>query len=330
MKKRVSRDMVLFLILIPMFLAGAFYISSRAEKNLPSYTVNNKSRDGYSVFYETLKELGHPVERTMTPIQGQSFQTVQIVSEGGSFNINSNEIKEWVKEGGNIVYLTYKGVAFFETASVPERKGAVTIYNFGEGKIIVGDALALTNNALLKDKDKAYEIYKEISGLVRPIYFNEGYIYSQENKLSLWDYIPMDIKFIIYQLLLVLAAFFYYKGKRFGKPVPLYEEEERSENEYVYSAASLYRVGKCFDLMVENYYHSLLRELKCTPKDFLSTWEKEELPYLNKAEKVFKFIDTGAYKKRSKECIRIISLIEQLRKIVIKRRDSYWKTFKKI
>jgi hypothetical protein len=330
MKKKVSRDMLLFLILIPVFLVGAFYISSRLDKNLPSYTIDNKGREGYSVFYETLKELKLNVERTLTPVELQNSSSVQIVPSGGSFNLNNKEIKSWVEKGGSILYLTYGGIAILPEAGTPEIKDGLSIYKVGAGRIITADSAALTNNALIRNKAKAYIIYKEIAGLNKPISFNESYIYSDQKKVELWDYISLEIKFIIYQLIIVLAAFFYYKGRRFGRPVPLYEETERNENEYIYSAASLYRAAKCLDLMVENYYSSLLRELKCNSEEFLEVWRKKSLPDLDKAERVYEFIKNETYKKKSKECVNIISVIEQLRKIVRKRRETYWKTLKKV
>lgn len=330
MKKRVSRDMVLFLILIPVFFAGAFYISSRMDNKLPSYTIDNKGRDGYSVFYETLRELKEPVERTLKPVENEKTSTVQIVPAGGSFDLNSPKIRSWVEDGGNLLYLTYNGVGFLETTEMPKVLGSLTVYSIGKGEIIIADSSALTNINLIKNKNKAYEIYKEIAGKDKNIYFNESYIFSETVKLSLWDYIPVEIKFIIYQFLLVLGAFFYYKGKRFGPPIPLYEESEREENEYIYSAASLYRIAKCSDLMVDSYYKSLLRELKCSHEDFLNTWQREDLALFDKAEKVYYFIDRGNYEKRFQECINIVSIIEQLRKVVKKRRESYWKTLKKV
>lgn len=330
MKKKVSRDMLLFLILIPVFLTGAFYISSRLDKNLPSYAIDNKGREGYSVFYETLKELKLNTERTLTPVEFQNPSSIQIIPTGGGFNLNSGEVKKWLEKGGSILYLTYGGIAILPEVGTPEIKEGLTIYKVGAGRIIAADSSALTNNTLLTNKAKAYIVYKEIADLNKPIFFNESYIYSNQKKAELWDYISLEIKFIIYQLLIVLAAFFYYKGRRFGRAVPLYEETERNENEYIYSAASLYKLAKCLDLMVESYYNSLLRELKCNSEEFLDVWTKKDLPELHKAKKIYEFIKTEAYKKKSKECVNIISVIEQLRKIVRKRRESYWKTLKKV
>jgi hypothetical protein len=73
MKKRTNRDIILFFILIPLFIAGAFYISSRMDDKLPPYTVDNKGQLGYSVFYDALKELQHPVEKQLQPVDAQDM-----------------------------------------------------------------------------------------------------------------------------------------------------------------------------------------------------------------------------------------------------------------
>lgn len=330
MKKKISKDLILILILIPLFLIGAFYISSRMDNNLPQYTVENKGRLGYSVFFEALKELKHPVEKTIAELPYQDTNSIQIIVQAGSFDINSEEVKIWIENGGTLVYLTPENFQFIEYGGVPELKGNIRLYKHGKGIIIGADLDYITNRTLVTKKDNAYELYREMASLNKKIYFNESHIYAQKIQSSLWDIIPLGLKFIIYQFLLVLAAFFYYKGKRFGKPIPLYEEVERNENEYLYSAASLYKQAKCWDLMFDIYYKSFLKELNCSEEDFLQCWEREKLPSLNKAQRVYEFAKSQGTKRKAKEYMQIVSTIEGLRKILSKRRESYWKTLKKI
>ncbi|MCM8710299.1 hypothetical protein M2651_04570 [Clostridium sp. SYSU_GA19001] len=330
MKKKLSRDLILFIILIPLFLIGAFYLSSRVENNLPSYIVDNKGRFGYSIFFQTLKELKHPVDKTTAQVPSQDINSVQIVAETGGFNANSEEVEAWIKNGGTLVYLTPVNIQFLAYGEVPEIKGSLKIYNHGKGKIIGADIDSITNKTLALRKDKAYELYSEITVLNKKIYFNESHMYVQKVQNTLWDFIPVQIKFIIYQLIFVLTAVIYYKSKRFGKPIPFYEETERTENEYLYSAAALYKQAECWDLMFDIYYKSLLKELNCSKEDFLKYWDREKLPSLKKAEKVYEFAKKNNSKKSSKEYMHIISTIESLRKILSKRRELYWNTLKKI
>lgn len=330
MKKRASKDIVFFLILIPLFLIGAFYIQSRMDNKLPNYTVDNKARLGYSIFFETFKELKYPVERSLKEIPSQDINSIQVAAETGGFGINSEEIEAWIEDGGTLIYLTPQNLQFISYAGTPEVKGSLRVYTHGKGKIIATNIDNLTNKTLVRNRDKAYELYSEMAALNKKIYFNEAHIYVKKVEATLWDYAPIELKFIIYQIVLVLIAFFYYKSKRFGKPIPLYEEVEREENEYLYSAAALYKHTRCWDLMFENYYRSLLKELKCSHENFLDYWEKENLPSLNKAQKVYEFASKDDRKRKPKEYVQIVSTLEALSKILKKRRDLHWKTLKKI
>lgn len=329
MKRRTNKDIILFLILIPLFLAGAFYIQSRMDNKLPSYTVDNKGRLGYSIFFETLKELNYPVEKSLSEVGAHDADSIQIVAALSGFDVNSEKVKNWVEDGGTLVYLTPRNIQFIGYEGIPEVKGNLRIYSFGEGNIIASDIDYLANKTLVKKKDNAYALYKEIAALNKKIYFNEAHIFVRTVEASLWDYVPIELKFIIYQILLVLTAFFYYKGKPFGKPVPLYEEVEREENEYLYSSAALYKQADSWDLMFDIYYRSLLKELNCQEEEFLDIWKREDLPHFNKAQKVYEFAKLKN-KKKPREYMKIVNILEGLSKVLKNRRDVKWNTLKRI
>lgn len=330
MKLKKSRDLIIFLILIPVFLLGAFYISSRREGGMPTYSVINKSSTGCSVFYETLKSLSIPVERTIKPVDKQDTNSVQIVAAGGSLDINSDEIKRWIKDGGALVHLSSGNLHLIDYGLPPEVKGRYSLYRFGKGLVITTDINSITNKAIMADSNEAYELLREVSSYQKKkIYFNEEHLFSAASNKNLWDYIPMWGKFLVYQFVLILVAFFYLKGKRFGKPVTLYEEVERTENEYLYSASALYRQAKCYDLILENYYNKLLKDLNSNHENWLEIWQREKLPLQNQARKVYDFMGSKNRKKKQKEYLQIASIIEKLNSTLMKRRDSYWKTLKK-
>lgn len=313
----MNRDLILFVILVPVFLVVSFYISFKVNNKLPDYSVMNKSNQGFSIFYETLEKLNYHVGRTFNSVESINTHDIQIVSDSGNFNINSSNVKNWVKRGGTLVYLS-------------SEDGEIHIYKYGRGNVIIYDKSNITNKTLTVDTHKAYELLREMDRYsYRKIYFNEKYLFSADDKTSLWDYIPLSFKYLLYQGVIVLAAFFYYRGKRFGKPVPLYEEVERGENEYLYSAASLYREAKCWDLMIGNYYKDFLNQINCYDENWLQYWKDNQLGLFNQAKRVYEFIhrESGGFK--AKECMAIISAIEKLKDIERQRRDSYWKIMKK-
>jgi len=329
MKKRYNKDLLLFIIIVPVFLFLAFYILPRMDKKIPHYSVTNISKMGYSVFYESLKKLNYPVERTLNQVSEFKPESVQIISRGGEFDINNPEVMKWVEDGGILVYLTPEINPLVKYGASVETNDNIKLYTYHKGSIINADADFVTNKALMKDTSKAYELLKEISNLpYKKLYFNESYMFPSDITKSLWEVTPKEIKYIIYQMLIALSALFYYKGKRFGKIIPLYEEVEREENEYLYSAASLYREAKCLDLMINSYYKNFLKGFKGNSEDWLEYWEIEEMPSLDDARRVYEFMNNKKSKVKEKEYIKIITIIEYLNNIVDKRRDLHWKTLK--
>jgi hypothetical protein len=330
MKKKTNKDLILFVLVVPIFLFLTFYISNRMEKSQPAYSVVNKSKMGYSVFYEALKQLNYPVEKVLKPVNEYPNDSMQIIPPGGEFTINNQEVKQWVENGGTLVYLTPEIDQNIGYGAPVETKKNIKLYVYHKGRIINANADFMTNKTLIKDTAYAYELLEEISNLpYGKIYFNESYLFSSNSTKSLWDITPIEIKYIIYQMIIALVAFFYYKGKGFGKKLPLYEEVERSENEYLYSASSVYRQAKCYDLMVDNYYKSFLKGFVGNSVDWLEYWEKEKLPSLNQARSVYEFMKCKKTKIRPKEYIKTVTMIEHLNNILDKRSDKHWKTLKK-
>lgn len=316
MKKKTNRDLIILILLIPLLLLGAFFISRRAEGLLPAYSVMNKSFTGCSIFFEALKELDFPVSRSLEPLGGIETDTIQIIAENKDFDVNREEIITWVESGGILVYLTVNGTNPILSDASPEARDNLNIYKYGSGQIVELKASDLANSALIKDAGPAYSLVEKLSALPgNEISFNEFYMYSGLNQKSLWSQTPAEVKFILYQLVIVLAAWFYYRGKRFGKVIPLYEEAERSENEYLYSVAALYRHAGCYDLILENYYRHFLSELKCTHENWLECWEKEAYPKWDLAKLVYEFMHQPLEKNPgSKKYLQIITALEQLGK----------------
>jgi hypothetical protein len=330
MKLKTSKELVFLVILIPVFLWAAFFVNSKYESNLPSYSIINKSKIGLSIYFEALQELKMPVERTMTAVESSDINRTQILAKGGTFDINSSEIKNWVESGGTIVYLEPGDLHFIDYGVLPEINGNIFVYKYKKGAVIAANASNLTNKALLTNKTDAWNLLKEIDNYSKSgISFNEFYLFDMSVKASLWDYIPLWGKFIFYQILILAGCIFFYKGKRFGKPVLLYEEVERVENEYLYSAAALYRHAGCYDLIFDSLYNNFLSKLDYNHEDWIEYWEKESLPYINKAKRVYEFVQNRNPKTRRREYLQVLEILGHLESIIDKRRDLHWETLKK-
>lgn len=329
MKKKTNKDLIIFLILIPILLWVTFSLSSSKDNGIPNYSVLNKAKSGCSVFYEALQKLNYPVKRIVTPLAMSPTNNIQVVVPGGDFDISDSSIITWVEDGGVIIYLTQGNFHFVINGTLPTYKGNLAIYKFKKGKILAMDVSYFENAALKKKTKEPYLLLKELTNYsYSNISFNENNLFLKTNSQTLWDYIPFKMKFFVYQLILLLGAFFYYKSKRFGKTLPLYDEVERTENEYLYSAAALYKQAHCSDLMLDNYYQHFLKQIGYPRSSWLEYWNDAGLPSMDKATKVFTFMNSSNPSTKSKDILGIVKLIDELTNI-LKRRDQHWNTQKK-
>lgn len=329
MKQKSNKDLIIFFILITVFLGLALFIQNKTSSNVPAYSTANKTKTGTSVFFEALRELGYSLEKTLKPIENHTIDDLQIVIPSSEFDIQSEAVKEWVNKGGTLLYFTQGDFLFISYGKLIADDDAIMTYEYGKGKVISTNIKHITNGTLLNNKEAAYNVLVKLGEQsYDTIYFNEAYLYMKTEEITLWGSLSPGQKLVFFQLIIVLIGLFYYKGKRFGRPVPLYEEVERVENEYLYSAASLYKHARCWDLIAENYYKNFLKQMNRSHDNWLEYWEENGLPMMDKAKFVYNFMHNGNIKPKSKEYGHIVTLLEQLTSILNKRRDSYWKTLK--
>lgn len=335
MKKKRGRDLIIVAVIITLVFVITILLQNSYGSNGGNHSIDNKSNNGISVFYETLKKLGHPVERSTKLVEEHSISDIQIVVGSFTFDLNDSDVMNWIEEGGTLVYLSDNLYRTANYGSLEKLGDYVDVYSYGQGKLILGPIDIITNYVLYKEgtldegRDGAYELLQIIEEQdCYKIYFNERYLYVPNESKSLWSSLSTEQKLVCLQIVILLIAFFYYKGKRFGKPIPLYEEVERTENEFVYSAAALYKYAGCWDLAAENYYKSFLRLINRRHDNWLEYWEQEQLPMFNKAQEVHDFMQAKEAKIKDNKYVYIINLIEQLTEIFKRRRDSYWKQWK--
>lgn len=349
LKTKDRRNLILIFILFPVFLWLSLTFTNDSQKSLKPYSVLNKGRKGVSVIYEVFKDIGYTTNLIFAEVNSQDINGAQIVIEPEAsyeLDINQNSIQEWIKNGGNLIYLSPEWEHYnlsdgeeLDRYILSEEDKAIA-YSFHKGLLIIGDPQILSNITLVDNTDGAYWIVKQLEERdIKSISFNEYYHYFEEQKPSLWRDLPKGIKFAIYQIVIFIALIIYYYGKRFGKIVPFYEEVERVENEYIYSAASLYKKGELREDVVKNFYNDFLTTLEDSfgaynlnkDKNWIQAWEKEMLPDINDAKKLYNFIDAidEGNKMSSKEMLEIVSLIEHLKKILDKRREVHWRELKR-
>jgi len=339
----------MFLILLAIFLWMSMKYSANSQKTQKLYSIFNKGENGISVFYETLKELEYPVKLVTSEIskQNKSVQIVAMPNSSSVFNINDMETKKWIEKGGSLIYLTDKldeiNVEYgnkLDTYGVNEKEMSI-VYEHGKGCLIVGDTNLISNRVLTENTEGAYWLLNQIDKLeYESVGFNEYYKYIDVEKPSLWKDTPSEIRIIIFQIILFVLTIIYYNGKRFGKPVPLYEEVERTENEFIYAVAALYKMGKCKETVLLSFYDDFVlnaatyfeSDIDTVKKRIIELWEKEQLTELSKLKRVHNFMLKETINDRkisSKKMMDIVLMIEHLNKILEKRRETRWIAMKK-
>lgn len=338
MKTKDKRYLIILLILFPVFLWLSITFTNDNEESLKPYSVLNKGKEGVSVIYQVFKDLGYDANLTLTEVNYQDIYSAQIVIEPNEpYKLEADQdiIKDWIRDGGSLIYLAPKwksidldyGEEIDQFFLSGEEQAKAYLYN--DGLLIIGDPKLLSNKTLTTNTDGAFWIAMLLEDMnVKSIGFNEYYNYFEGQKPSLWRDIPSGIKFTIYQIVLVIAIIIYYYGKRFGKVAPLYEEVERAENEYIYSAASLFRRGELREDVVINLYNDFLSFLEDkigyysieSTTSWVEAWEQEKLPDINEAQKLYGFVNSIKEGKKisSKEMLEVISNIEHLKKILTK------------
>lgn len=326
MKKNSNKDFIILIIAVPVILFIAYLSWANSKDNI-AYSIQNRTINGFSIFYEAMNKLNVSAKTSNKKLGSEDVTSVQIIGACDNFNADNEEVKNWVNKGGTLVY-AMNSSSLVNYAGEYSTNDDINEYKIGKGSIITVNADELTNNRLADNTDVSYKLFYKLAGLNKKVYFNEWYMYSKENEKNLWDYMSSDSKLFIYEFIIILMTFFWYKGKRFGKVETYYEETERSENEYLYSVSSVFRQAKCYDIILENYYKEFLKTLRLSDDKWIRYWEVNNLTEYKKAQEVYTFMHNNYKNRKSKEYLKIIKNIEFLSKYFIKRRETYWKVMK--
>jgi len=245
-----NRDLnIVVLLLLALFLGVAWGLGRDHDgRRYPDYSSFSTNEYGVALLYDTLQHMGFVVRRlhTSVNINLSSNDVIFIIQPRNPAvsPVMAEEILDWVRMGGRLVFLSNNSSNALERALYPRYYrdfGSMRWYQYGSGEIIAGRADLLANINLMNDP-----IYGEGFSYILldwspdRIYFAEFY-HGFGAGTGGFQQLPLYLQLIIIQVVLVAAAFAWHFGKRFGRPVPLYEEIERDENEEIKVLARLYR-----------------------------------------------------------------------------------------
>jgi hypothetical protein len=141
--------------------------------------------------------------------------------------------------------------------------GAMLVdYAHGAGRIIVLSDPYIVANGGIKLGDNLQLALNTLSagqGLIAFDEFHQGHAIS-ENALAAY-FAGTPILAICGQLVLIVLAIVWTRGRRFGRPLPLPQVDRRSSLEFVASMAELQQRARAFDLALENIYSRTRRVL---------------------------------------------------------------------
>ena len=329
MKAKSHKAFILFCVIGSLLMGIMVYMAVRVEGNLPAYSVLNKSPQGFSVYLETLQALGMDARQVVGPPDQQPENTLQIIAYPWFFDTSEPELLKWVRQGGILILASPEPPAPFAGSKAISNEDGIRIEQVGKGKVLTLTASSLTNRSMVKDTAPSWRLTQELIAIGnRPILFNEQVLFPNSVAPSLWKAAPLWMKLAVYQLLMVIGAWFWMKGNRLGTPLPLTAETERTELEYLKAAAHFYRSAGCWDLMLEAYYRSLLRLLGSKEEDLSIFWKREGLPELQKAQALQQWMENPPLRAAAKETQQQIMVIEHLKTILNNRRRYPWSSMK--
>jgi hypothetical protein len=231
-----------------MLIATVFvlYRLGFGQRDGEAYSVFSAKGDGASLLYDTLKALGYPVAPSYAPADAKMNpnDAYLIINPLDFTGEDTAQIVEWAKRGGRMFffgteyptaldYALSEGFSFYDIDNL-------TVYQVGVGEIITGYAGDVANAPLMADS-----YYGEVIAYIldewdaQNVFFPE-YYHGYRASENFFSTLPLIVKLCAYQLIIFAGFFMWRLGKRFGKPVPYYEETERAGDEHVRALARLY------------------------------------------------------------------------------------------
>ena len=240
---------LLVVLLLALFAGISWGANQRMDgQRQPDYTVFSRGEYGISLFYDTLRHMRHTVGILYRPV-GDTVSvndTVLIVqpSQPRPNERMAEDILTWVQRGGRLIYLENAQPNIMDRVLRGEYYtafGSLRWYRHGMGEIVTGRANTIINRNLMEDPAYGEGLAYVLAGWnPERIYFAE-YYHGFQREQSNFSQMPAWIQLVAIQIMISVIALMWHLGKRFGKPVPFYEEVEREEDAQIYALARLYK-----------------------------------------------------------------------------------------
>ena len=240
---------LLVILLLALFTGISWGTNQRlAGQRQPNFTSFSRGESGVSLLYDTLRHMRYPVGILYQPVgNAVGVNSAVLIVQPSRPRLNdamAEDILAWVRRGGRLIYLENSQTTIMDRALWGEyytEFGSMRRYRHGMGEVLVGRASAVINANLIEDPTYGEGIAYILAGWnPTRIYFAE-YYHGFHREQSFFRQMPVWLQLTALQIIIGVFALVWHLGKRFGSPIPLYEEIERKENEQVFALARLYK-----------------------------------------------------------------------------------------
>lgn len=244
-----NRLILLVIVLLALFV-GLSWGANRQMSGVrqPDFTTFSNNEYGVSLLFDTLRHMHYPVGILFRPVEETAgLNDAVFIIQPNNPRPDAqmaDDILSWVRQGGRLIYLDNNQPSIIDRVLRDEYYtsfGTLRWYRFGMGQVITGRADTIFNISLLEGSIYGEGIYYILANWEPDrIYFAEFY-HGFHSAGGFFGQLPLWLRLIVFQTVILAIALVWHLGKRFGKPIPLYEEIEREENEQVLVLARLYK-----------------------------------------------------------------------------------------
>jgi len=236
---------IIFVAAIVAIAAVVLFVFN-ANSDGPIHSAITTGERGVSLLYDTLRHMGYPARISRRPLTASTNTNyVYIIIQPVSPPFDDTKMQalfDWAYAGGRLVFLHNSFFNFMGQLS-PEystQVGNLTVHSIGSGEIVVGRAQHITNLNMMNDHETGTALHSILSRWGAERIFFAEYYHGLHNPGNFFTNLPLIVRLVFVQLILVSIIVVWHIGKRFGNAIPYYQEVEREENEHVRALARLY------------------------------------------------------------------------------------------
>jgi len=237
-------------VIMPLFIVLAValiinFLSATDEgADFTSFTTGER---GTSLLFDIFTLMEHDVRVSYRPLGATTdLSSVYFIIQPTAPAVTeamAREMLDWVRRGGRLLFLHNQFPTIIDMLIDEEYGhdlGDLVLFRYGYGEVATGPSYRVTNGHILHSTGTAHLISLILERWEAETIFFAEYYHGVLIRETLLGRMPVIIRLLFVQMALAGVVIVWHLGKRFGNPIPFYEETEREENEYVRALARLY------------------------------------------------------------------------------------------